>query len=136
MSNINLNLVQSASALAGLRDMGTVDTSGSVSTRVLVSPGDTYDQDINIPLSKLDAPSIVRINPTGMSAPISTYWYPICGVLTINDITAGIIYIFTLTSASNGRNLHFRAYNNKAAASATIPNLTISIHAHLYDFPF
>lgn len=139
--SIDLSKTQSASFLKGLQDLGTVDVTKNLGTVTIGANSNNTLTPIVIPFGRTDVISAIRVNITGTTY-IGSYWFPLFGYTLIQDMALGFggstpNYCFTITEQSNsgGRQLTLQFINN-TGAGVTTPNLTINIHAHLYEFPW
>lgn len=132
---MDITKTQAASSISGFQDLGTA--TGSITIGSYSSPvHSTQAFSFNVPFSRNDVISVMRIQVLGLSAPIGNYWYPLQGSLTFNDVSDGLQVNFTVTSAGSGRTITVTLYNNTAGATVIVPTLTINAYAHIYSFPF
>lgn len=105
---------------------GTIPINGSLTTT------------LNLVLPGVDLMANIRVNVTGGN--IGALWFPITGATVItgekNSIGSGYSMLFTVTASSSGRVLNIAFLNRTAAATVTLPTLTINAVVQPYTFPF
>lgn len=135
---LDLAGVQAHSGLAGLLDLGTVDSSPLTVNGLVLSTGGSVSAVYNLPLdfARSDVISLINVTVAGATSGISNYTFPLTSYLSLYDFPGKYSMYFVVQSAARGRNVQLQFANQTVGASVTVPNLTINIHAHLYSYPF
>ena len=137
MAQFDLSKSQSSNLTPGLQDLGsippvtqtlsgTIPIAGSLSTTIY----------LNFPINQII--SLVKINVSGGN--LGAYWFPIMGTLGLLDYTnvaglsGGYYMYFTVQSSSTGRQITVQVANRTVGGNVTIPTLTFTVNAHLYNY--
>lgn len=133
MTQIDPGKIQSSSLTPGLQDLGsapeaTITYSGTI-------PAKSYLQ-TTIPLVFPHGNVIgsVRLHITGTGRTVDNYWFPINGTYQI--IVPQYIIFVTVGPTTNGRLVTLKFVNNLNNAPVTLPTLTITADAHMYNYPW
>lgn len=135
---LDLSKTQAYTGLSGLIDLDTVNSTPLTVTGLVLPTGGGVSGVYNIPLnySSSSVISLINVTVSGASAGISDYTFPLIGELSLYDYPNNYSMYFVVTSATAGRNIQLQFANQTVSTSVTVPNLTINVHAHLYEYPF
>lgn len=137
MTQFDLSKSQSSSLTPGLQDLGAIpDVTQTFSGTIPIS-GQLYATiPLNFTTNKVI--SVIKINITGGN--LGQYWFPIQGYLGLMDYvnlvarSDAYYMLFTVQSASGGRQINVQVANGTVGATVTLPTLTFKVHAHLYSY--
>jgi len=128
--------IAAASFWPGLQNIGQTEGEAYISGTLPASPSSTNTSSLTgtifIELPDDQVISSMRINMPDADGDLATKWFPVFGTLNLVDQVAGWRVIFTVGSASGGRNLYFN-FINQNNAGITI-NQHVNIFAHLYTY--
>jgi hypothetical protein len=128
--------ISAASFWPGLQNVGQTEGEAYISGTVDGSPTSTNTSSLTgtifIQLPDDQVISSMRINMPDAHGDLASMWFPVAGTLILEDQTADWRIIFTVGSASGGRNLYFNLVNQ--STSATVIGQHVNIFAHLYTY--
>jgi len=128
--------IAAASFWPGLQNIGQTEGQAYISGILDGSPSATYTSSLTgtifIELPDDQVISSMRINMPDANGDLATKWFPVFGTLNLADQVAGWQVIFTVGSASGGRNLYFNFINQNS--TGTTINQHVNIFAHLYTY--
>lgn len=128
---IDVSKIQSSSLAPGLQDLGAIsDTTITYSGNIPAKGTTSTSIPLNFSTNKVI--SLIRINIVGDG--IDTIWFPLMGNLSVYSSAGNYIMYFTVQSSATGRVVNVLFVNNVSNAIVTVPTLTITAHAHLYNF--
>jgi len=128
--------IAAASFWPGLQNIGQTEGQAFISGVLPASPNSTDTSSLTgtifIELPDDKVISSMRINMPDADGDLAVKWFPVFGTLTLIDLSAGWQVIFTVGSASGGRNLYFNFVNQNT--TGTMINQHVNIFAHLYTY--
>lgn len=132
MTLIDYSKLRSSSLLPGLQDLGSVSNSITYSGTIPVLGSLTTT--LPLAFSSNKVLSLIKMNVTG--AGCDTYWFPVIGSLGLFSVDHKYFIYVTVESYSGGRQLKIQFVNNTVGSTVTVPSLTFTATAHLFNFPW
>lgn len=137
MTQIDLSKMQSSNLTPGLQDLGAIpDVTQTLTGTIPIGGKLTFTIPLNFSTNKVI--SLIKLNVSGGN--FGAYWFPVMGSLGLLDYTnlaartGGYYMFFTVQSAAGGRQITAQLGNHTVGATVTIPTLTVTVHAHLYNY--
>jgi hypothetical protein len=132
---IDISKIQSSSLTPGIQDLGALPDIVSTFNGTIPAKG-TLTTTIPIPFPNSKVMSLIKVNISGGKA--GAFWFPVIAGLTILDynpaISSNYGILAYVTGSGSGRVLNLVFVNDLNNATQALPNLTITVRAHLYNF--
>lgn len=138
MGQLDIDQVLIHSGIVGLKRLGEPQyATGTIPAQTLAIGG-TAQTNIDIDPPKAECLARVKLKISGLGwSNLTDYWYPVNGSLNLFD-TPDALVLGAYTQPRSGEKMRtiFRAYNNKAASTNTIPTITIDVKVTFFEYPF
>lgn len=138
MGQLDVDQVLVHSGIVGLKRLGEPQyATGTIPAQTLAIGGSAR-VNIDVTPPKADCLARVKLKISGLGwTNLTNYWYLVNGSLNLNDVTDALI-LGAYTQPRNGDVMRtiFQAYNNKAAATNSIPTITIDVKVTFFEYPF
>lgn len=131
--SFDITKIQNSSLTPGLQDLGAIpdvvlNFSGTIPINGILTATMT------IPFGKSNVISLIRVNVSGGN--LGQYWQPIMGSAGMYDQPGKYFMYFSVQSSALGRQINIQFVNETVGATVVLPNLAITAHAHLYNYPW